>query len=385
MKKQKICIIGGSLTGLATAISLSNLDLEIDLILGNDNHNFQSNRTTAISQDNFNFLNTLNISKSLKKYFWPCETMKLYSAENNKKFSEVFELNHTKEKKILYMIENSKIYKLMINKIKKVRSISLIKNQKISKINNIGLLKSIKIKNKNFKYNLIIICTGSNSDLAKNEFENKTFENLYDEVSVISILKHSFLKNNIARQIFLDNEILALLPISNTKTSIVWTLKKNIKKNNLYLEKKIKSYSKNFLKNIKLNSRIETRSLNYLIRKKYYKERTLLFGDALHVVHPFVGQGFNMTLRDLKCLKNIFTKKINLGLDIGNSDTLSEFSKEIKSSNFAFSLSINFLKDCFSINNKYFKGIRNGTLKNINKSSFIKNIFFNVADKGFKF
>ncbi len=385
MKKQKICIIGGSLTGLATAISLSELDLEIDLVLGNEKYNFQSNRTTAVSQDNFNFFETLNISKSIKKYFWPCETMKLYSTPDNKNFSKIFELNQTKDKKVLYMIENSKIYKLMMNKVKKIRSIKVIKNQKISKINSLGLLKSIKIKNKNFKYNLIIICTGSNSDLAKNEFKNKTFEVFYDEVSITSVLKHDYLKNNIARQIFLDNEILALLPISNIKTSIVWTLKKNAKKDNLYLENKIKSYSKKFLQNIKLKSQIETRNLNYLIRKKYFKERALLFGDALHVVHPFVGQGFNMTLRDLKCLKNIFSRKINLGLDIGNSDILSEFSKEIKSSNFAFSLSINLLKDYFSINNKYFKEIRNSTLKNISKSSFIKNIFFNIADKGFKF
>ena len=35
MKKQKICIIGGSLTGLVTAISLSKLNCTIDLIPGN--------------------------------------------------------------------------------------------------------------------------------------------------------------------------------------------------------------------------------------------------------------------------------------------------------------------------------------------------------------
>ena len=51
MKKQKICIIGGGLAGLATAITLSRLNLEIDLITGNNyNRNIKSNKTTAISQ-----------------------------------------------------------------------------------------------------------------------------------------------------------------------------------------------------------------------------------------------------------------------------------------------------------------------------------------------
>ena len=34
MQKQKICIIGGGLTGLVTAIALSKLNYNIDLILG---------------------------------------------------------------------------------------------------------------------------------------------------------------------------------------------------------------------------------------------------------------------------------------------------------------------------------------------------------------
>ena len=116
-----------------------------------------------------------------------------------------------------------------------------------------------------------------------------------------------------------------------------------------------------------------------------YPNRVLLFGDALHVIHPFVGQGFNMTLRDLKCLNNILEEKINLGLDIGNSDILSEFSKKIKSSNFAFSISTDLLKNSFSIKNKYFKEARNNIIKTLNKNNFAKNIFFDIADKGIKF
>ena len=70
MKKQKICIIGGGLTGLVTAISLSGLNCEIDLIIGSGNQNIESNGTTAISQENLDFIQELNISASLKKNIW---------------------------------------------------------------------------------------------------------------------------------------------------------------------------------------------------------------------------------------------------------------------------------------------------------------------------
>jgi len=308
--------------------------------------------------------------------------MKLYTEIKNHKFSEVFELNKdNKEKKILYMVENSKIMKCMINKIKQIKSISIKSHEKISEVSTSGLLKSIKIGNNKFKYNLIIICAGNNSSLVKNLFNHQIIEKSYRETAITTILNHSSLKNNTARQIFLDNEILALLPISNSKTSIVWTIKENnSEKNNLLLKKKIKFYAKNFLKNITFTTNIEYKNLKFLIRSQYFQDRILLFGDALHELHPFVGQGFNMTLRDLSCLEKILNQKINLGLDIGSPDILAEFSSETKPRNFAFSICIDLLKNSFS-----YKELRNYMLKVLNKSNFGKDIFFNIANKGFKF
>ena len=90
MKKQKICIIGGGLTGLITAIALSKLSCEIDLVIDSFNKNTTTNRTIAISENNFNFLKKQNISQALKKEAWPCSVMKLYTEIKNKKFSKIF-------------------------------------------------------------------------------------------------------------------------------------------------------------------------------------------------------------------------------------------------------------------------------------------------------
>ena len=382
MKKQKICIIGGGLTGLVTAISLSKLNCSIDLITGNAMQNLKSNRTIAVSENNFDFLNKLNISESLKREVWTCSIMKLYTEIKNEKFSKIFELNNeNKQEKILYMLENSKIMKLMMSKIQQIKSISVKNHKKVSSISTSGLLKSVKFNNNISKYNLVIICTGYNSSLIKNLFNDQVIKNSYKESAITTILSHSSHKNNTVRQIFLENEILALLPISNTKTSIVWFAKNDVrKKNDLFLKKKIKLYAKNYLKNIKFATNIEYKGLNLLIRNKYYLDRTLLFGDALHVIHPFVGQGFNMTLKDLACLEKILTQKINLGLDIGSLDVLSEFSSETKPRNFAFSVGVDLLKNSFS-----YKKLRNSILMILNKSNFAKDIFFEIANKGFRF
>ena len=87
-----------------------------------------------------------------------------------------------------------------------------------------------------------------------------------------------------------------------------------------------------------------------------------------------------MTLRDLKCLKKILKEKINLGLDIGSSDVLSEFSQETKPRNFSFSVGSDLLKNMVSL-----KEARNNIFKILNQSSFAKDVFYNVANKGLKF
>ena len=382
MEKQKICIIGGNLTGLATAICLSRLNCKIDLVTGNIGKSFKSSRTIAISEENLDFLSKLNIYKSLKKEIWSCSIMKLYAEIKNKKFLEIFELNNdNKEKKVLHMIENSKMMKLMFKKINKINSISLIKNKMVTSIFNSGLLKGVKFKNNISKYNLVIICAGYNSALLKNFSNDQVIENSYKEIAITTILKHDSCKNNIVRQIFLENGILAFLPISKDKTSIVWSIKNNIiKKDEFFLKKKIFFYAKNYLKNIKFLTKMEHKNLNLLIRNKYYSDRILLFGDALHVIHPFLGQGFNMTIRDLISLEKILLKKINLGLDIGSLDVLSEFSNNTKARNFAFSLGSDILKNSLSNRN-----LRNDMFKILNKSNFAKNILFNIADKGLRF
>ena len=170
----------------------------------------------------------------------------------------------------------------------------------------------------------------------------------------------------------------------------MWSVKKNYINENkikrdLFVKQSILFYANIFLKKIKFISKLEFKDLSLIVRNKYYKERILLFGDALHTVHPLAGQGFNMVLRDLSSLKKIFKNKISLGLDVGSLDVLSEFSKEIKPRNIIYALGIDFIKSIFSFKNKSFKKIRNQMITKMDKNKLIKNLFFDLADKGFKF
>ena len=84
-------------------------------------------------------------------------------------------------------------------------------------------------------------------------------------------------------------------------------------------------------------------------------------------------------------MEKILKNKINLGLDIGSSDVLLEFSNKTKSRNLIYSLGIDFIRNSFSFERKTFKNIRNEIITKFNKNNFSKNLFYNLADKGLEF
>ena len=117
MEKQKICIIGTGLTGLITALSLSKLNLSIDLIGSNLKQNFSDNRTLAISEDNLNFLKEKMLFDSKKIKFWPCSKVELYSENKKDRFYKLFEIKKN-NRQMLYMIKNSNLMKYVFEKIR---------------------------------------------------------------------------------------------------------------------------------------------------------------------------------------------------------------------------------------------------------------------------
>ena len=122
--KQRICIIGDGLTGLTTALILGKLDVSIDLVAPNLNTKLKDNRTTAISSSNYDFLiKFLNTKHS--KLFWPCSQIDLFHELSNKyRHFMNFENNG---KNLMYIIENFRLKKLLIQKIKDNKKIKIFR------------------------------------------------------------------------------------------------------------------------------------------------------------------------------------------------------------------------------------------------------------------
>ncbi|MDA9637432.1 FAD-dependent monooxygenase [Candidatus Pelagibacter sp.] len=358
-----VCIIGEGLTALSLAKSLINKKINVHYYHKKGNGNFSSSRTIGISKSNFEFFKE-KIFQISKNNYWKINRIEIYTdkidTENLLKFEN--------DNDLFYIIKNDELLKSLKS--------NLIKSKFFKKI---ILKNNINEETLNKKeYDLIINCDANNF-LAKKYFTKKISKNYYN-LAYTTILKHKKIENSIATQIFTKQGPIAFLPISNTETSVVYSIDIENKKfdNSDVIDLINKNNPKYKINKInKLNS-FELSSSNL---RNYYHKNILAFGDMLHRVHPLAGQGFNMTIRDLKILTKIIEDKIELGMQLDTS-ILEEFEKKTKDKNFVFSKAIDLIYESFNLDKKVQNKSFSKILKSIGKNKNLNNYFIKLADSG---
>jgi 2-octaprenyl-6-methoxyphenol hydroxylase len=101
----------------------------------------------------------------------------------------------------------------------------------------------------------------------------------------------------------------------------------------------------------------------------------------LHKIHPLAGQGFNMTVRDIKILVNIIKNKFNVGLPIDKSVNI-EFENILKYKNFIFTSGVDLIYEFFNIERNLKSKYLSKSVQLIGKYPKINKIFKKIADKG---
>ncbi len=354
----KLGILGNGLTSLSLAKCLVKNGIFVDIFSNQKNFDILKSRTVGISKKNIDFFNReiLNIEKLL----WKIKQIDIYS--ENLKEEKV--LNFKNEDHILFgMVKNFELQKKLF--------LSLKKN------------KFCNFKEKNLKenfhlneYNLIINC--DSESLITKKFFNKRLKKKYNSSAYITIIKHKKIKNDIAFQIFSQKGPLAFLPLSETETSIVYSVKGS---ESIDLKKLVKKYNfKYSILNFEKIASFELKSSNL---RSYYYKNVLAFGDLLHRLHPLAGQGFNMTLRDINVLCELIDFRLNNGLELDQS-ICQDFENKTKHKNYIFSTGIDFVYEVFNLESKMKNNILSKSIKFIGKNKFLNKSFEKIANNGFQ-
>ena len=357
-----VCILGNGLTALTLAKALINNEINVDVLYSKKNYKISDTRTIGISKNNIDFFNSNIIN--IEEIIWNLKKIEIFSENLNKERLINFETNNDQ---LFSTLKNDKLYNLLEKNLLKNK---LFKSKFISK-------KNLSFLN---EYELIINCDPSN--LITNRYFNKKIIKKYNSYAYTTIITHDQILNDTAFQIFTKKGPLAFLPISNRQTSIVYSLYNSMNQKEKKIDQLIKD--KNFRYKIKSIDKINSFELKSLNLRSYYHDNILAFGDLLHKVHPLAGQGFNMTIRDIKILLEIIKKKLDVGLSL-DSSVNSEFQKKLRHKNFIFSNGVDLIHEFFNFERKMKTNFLSKSVKLIGNYPSINKIFTKIADRGVLF
>jgi 2-octaprenylphenol hydroxylase len=323
--QNSIIIIGGGLVGNLLHLMLESKGFTINQF---EKTSKLKNRTFALSPSSVDWLKSLGLPSKFFDSLNDISSMKIFDSTLSN--SVTFESDDIAKPAIAFMANEKDFNEAIEKTFKKRKTIEEIPKDYVIKNKQDQVI--IETSKERYKSSIIIACDGVNS-LAREKIEIKSTKHDFNQTAITFQLKVKLDNQNEAKQFFLKESILAILPIKKDLVSIVWSCNSQFyKKINSFDEKSIEDELNltigDFYKDIKVVSKIESFPLTMNRVESFFKDRVLLVGDAAHFIHPLAGQGLNLGIRDIITLEKIIDKKDYA--DIGLKGFLRKYERARK-------------------------------------------------------
>lgn len=198
--------------------------------------------------------------------------------------------------------------------------------------------------------------------------------------------------NDTAFQRFLSTGPIAYLPVSRTKSSLVWTVPREWAKDMVEMDPEAFA--------LRLNAALQrpprvpgTILPPHAVRVdglaafplgtgfpcRIVAERTALVGDAAHRIHPMAGQGVNLGFGDADCLVGLLKAGAAAGGHFASYDVLCDYESQRMRHNLSIMGAVDGLHRLYCTDNPLVVAVRTLGVQIFNRSEFLKKIAIATA------
>ena len=212
----------------------------------------------------------------------------------------------------------------------------------------------------------------------------KRTEWAYGQTALVCAIQHSAPHHGIAHQFFMPPGPLAVLPLTQNRSSIVWSESTdtaqaiNALPDEAYLDV-LRPRFGSFLGEITLAGARYTYPLGLSLAHDMVAPRLALVGDAAHGVHPIAGQGLNAGIRDIAALAEVIADATRRGEDIGSEAALLRYQEWRRFDNTALALATDSFNRLFSNDNPLLRAARDIGMAAINALPGLRRGFIREA------
>ena len=316
--KCDVLIVGGGLVGITAAVALAEKQLNVVLLDAADKPTFDKKeqrelRVSAISAENLDWLKSLGVCAHLDP-----ERLGVYRHmcvwDNESDAAIDFTAPGLPHGYLGTIIENRHLQYAALMQADR-GTVTLCFQQKIAEFETLNnRIEAVTESGDRYRAQLLLAADGARSGM-REKMAVQVQERSYKQKGIVGYIRCDDAPSETALQGFNCGGPIGLLPCGEGLFSYVWSVPEDTAEDWVKCEEQrfvnaLKMAINRDLGAIELASPRAMFPLRQLLAKRFCQGRTVLCGDAAHVVHPLAGQGANLGIGDVKLLSEVINQNI---------------------------------------------------------------------------
>jgi 2-octaprenyl-6-methoxyphenol hydroxylase len=331
----ELLIAGGGLTGLLLAVACAGAGLRVAVVDRQDpaaalGAAFDG-RTSAIAYGSHNVLEGIGLWPGVAADAEPILEIRI--ADNESPLCLHYDHRELGTGTPLgYIVENRVLRRALIERIRSIPNLVFIAPLAVRSVSASPLAATALLSDgREIRGRLIAAADGQQSPLRRTA-GIRTLEWQYGQTGIVTTVWHQRPHHGVAVEHFLPAGPFAILPMTDNRSSIVWTERAELAPRLISLSdaafaEELAARFGDYLGAIEPIGPRWTYPLALLLAERYVAPRLALVGEAAHVIHPIAGQGLNLGIRDIAVLAELVIDARRLGLDIGDEALLAQYQR----------------------------------------------------------
>ena len=282
------------------------------------------------------------------------------------------------------IVENNLISFLLHQKIQASRNVTVIDNVELDAIDQGEKKVAVRWGDSRSVRGKVLVGADGAGSWVRESLGMSVNQASYDQLGIVAQVSTEENHRQTAWQRFLSTGPLAFLPLSNADCSIVWSCEQQLAGELMALgdSKFSQRLTESFackLGKVTCTGPRKSFLLASASVPHYIDNRSVLIGDAAHVVHPLAGQGVNLGLTDAAVLAEVLSDARNNNKDIGHRLTLRRYERWRKGDNLLMGSALTGMKNLFGTKINPVATLRGVGLDMVDEFGPLKRLFASKA------
>lgn len=358
-----IAIVGGGLNGPALGLALAQAGLRVTIIDRLHTQDRKSpdfdGRSYALALTSTRLLDGIGVWDAVADHAQPMLEIKVTdgrAGEGPSPFFMHFDHAEIEEGPMGHMVEDRHLRRALMEAVAACDTITVLDGETVTAqaVDPSGVTLTLASGN-TVRAKLLVGADGRASGTADRAAIKRIGWD-YGQTALVCAIAHEKPHAGIAHQFFMPPGPLAILPLTENRSSIVWSetaenaARIHALSDDAYLDV-LRPRFGDFLGQISLAGARYTYPLGLSLALSMVAPRVALLGDAAHGVHPIAGQGLNAGLRDVAALAEVIADAQRRGQDIGSPTVLDQYQLWRRFDNTALALATDSFNRLFSNDN----------------------------------